>query len=119
MSCMADESMTMGAVGERDAVLCFKALGMTVEPTANAEETAKALFGLVKKGVRVIFITEKAALEAPEALERYKTRSDVAIIPIPGSSGSTGYAMGRVKANVEKAIGADILFSNQNEKEGE
>ena len=58
-------------------------------------------------------------MEAPDSLERYKTRSDVAIIPIPGSSGSMGYAMGRVKANVEKAIGADILFSNQNEKEGE
>ena len=109
----------MGAVGERDAVLCFKAIGMEVRPTATPEETAKALFALVKKGVRVIFITEKAALEAPEALERYKTRSDVAIIPIPGSQGSTGYAMARVKANVEKAIGADILFHQQDEKEGE
>ena len=109
----------MGAVGERDAVLCFKALGMRVVPTQSAEETTRALFSLIKEGVRVIFITEKAALEAPEALERYKNQSDVAIIPIPGSQGSTGYAMGRVKANVEKAIGADILFNNQNEKEGE
>lgn len=116
---MANESMTMGAVGERDAVLCFKAVGMQVIPTANEEETTRALFRLVKEGVRVIFITEKAALEAPEALERYKAQSDVAIIPIPGSQGSTGYAMGRVKANVEKAIGADILFNNHNEKEGE
>lgn len=116
---MAKDGMTMGAVGERDAVLCFKAIGMRVVPTQNSEETTRALFQLVKKGIRVIFITEKAAMEAPEALERYKTRSDVAIIPIPGSQGSTGYAMARVKANVEKAIGADILFNNQNQKEGE
>lgn len=108
----------MGAVGERDAVLCFKAIGMRVEATQNAEETGRALFALVKEGVRVIFITETAAQEAPEAVSRYQTESDVAIIPIPGSRGSTGYAMGRVKANVEKAIGADILFSNQQEKEG-
>lgn len=110
--------MTMGAVGERDAVLCFKAIGMRVVPTETAEQTTRALFKLVKEGVRVIFITETAAMEAPEALQRYKTQADVAIIPIPGSQGSTGYAMAQVKANVEKAIGADILFNNDSEKEG-
>ena len=39
-----------------------------------------------------------------------------AVIPIPGSQGSNGLGMRRVRANVEKAIGADILFNN--EKEG-
>ncbi len=109
----------MGAVGERDAVLCFKAVGMEVVPTSTPEETTRALFSLTRRGVRVIFITESAARQAPEALERYHTRPDVAIIPIPGSQGSTGYARARVKANVEKAIGADILFSNSDtQKEG-
>ncbi len=37
-----------------------------------------------------------------------------AIIPIPGSRGNTGLGMQKLRANVEKAIGADILF----EKEG-
>ncbi len=110
--------MTMGAVGERDAVLCFKAVGMTVVPTQTPEETARALFHLTKEGVKVIFITETAAEQAPEALSRYQTDPSVAIIPIPGSQGSTGHAMARLKANVEKAIGADILFQNQNQKEG-
>ncbi len=110
--------MKMGAVGERDAVLCFKAIGMRVIPTNNAEETTAALFRLTRENVRVIFITENAAQQAAEALERYKTESDISIIPIPGSQGSTGYGMARVKANVEKAIGADILFGNQHKKEG-
>lgn len=112
-------NITMGAVGERDAVLCFKALGMEVMPTTTAEETTRALFTLTKKGVRVIFITENAAKQATEALQRYKTDPQVAIIPIPGSTGAQGFAMARVKANVEKAIGADILFSNnESQKEG-
>ena len=111
--------ITMGAVGERDAVLCFKAIGMQAIPTVNAEETTRALFTLVKQGVRVIFITEQAAKLATEAMERYRSDPQVAIILIPGSAGSSGYAMSRVKANVEKAIGADILFSNNaNQKEG-
>jgi V/A-type H+/Na+-transporting ATPase subunit F len=111
--------VAMGAVGERDAVLCFKAVGMRVIPAATPEETTRALFTLAKEGVRVIFITERAAKLAPEALERYAHDPQVAIIPIPGSAGADGYALARVRANVEKAIGADILFSNNAErKEG-
>lgn len=109
---MTDRVTSMGAVGERDAVLCFKAVGMKVIPTENEEETTRALFTLVQEGVHVIFITEKAAMEAPEALQRYQMDPEVAVIPIPGSNGSNGYAMQRLKANVEKAIGADILFNN-------
>ncbi len=112
-------NITMGAVGERDAVLCFKAIGMQVVPTETPEETTKALFTLTRQGVRVIFITEHAAKQATEALQRYKDDPQIAIIPIPGSTGASGYAMSRIKANVEKAIGADILFSNNNsQKEG-
>ena len=48
--------------------------------------------------------------------DRYKTMPGTAVIPIPGSRGSNGLGMSRVRANVEKAIGADILFNN--EKEG-
>lgn len=105
----------MGAVGERDAVLCFKAIGMRVIPTTTPEETTRALFKLTREGVRVIFITENAAQNAPEAIQRYKTEPHIAIIPIPGSQGSTGFAMAKVRENVEKAIGADILFNNGKE----
>ena len=111
VSCMAD--VRMGAVGERDAVLCFKALGMTVHPHPNAGgKQPKHCFSLTKRGVRLIFITESTAESAQEAIRRYQTDPQVAIIPIPGSTGSSGYAMSRVRANVEKAIGADILFGN-------
>ncbi len=104
----------MAVVGERDAVLGFKAIGMKVIPTTTAEETTRALFVLSREGIRVIFITEAAAQQVPEALQRYQNEP-VAIIPIPGSQGSSGYAMARLKANVEKAIGADILFNNERE----
>ena len=56
--------IAMGAVGERDAVLCFKALGMRVAPTETPEETARALFSFTREGVRVIFITENDVLKA-------------------------------------------------------
>ena len=108
---------TMGVVGERDSVLAFKAIGMKVIPTQTPEEIQAALFQLVKEGVPVIFITESAAKQVPEALERYKTSPETAIIPIPGSQGADGFGLTRVRANVEKAIGADILFNNDRKEE--
>ena len=100
---MAENTNRMGVVGERDAVLAFKAVGMRVIPVQTPAETTAALHKLSTEGV-------------PEALEKYKTMPGTAVIPIPGSRGSNGLGMSRVRANVEKAIGADILFNN--EKEG-
>ncbi len=109
--------LIMGAVGERDAVLAFKAIGMRVIAAQTPDEITHALFTLAQEKVPVIFITETAAQKVPEALERYKTTPETAIIPIPGSQGANGFGINRVRANVEKAIGADILFNNT-QKEG-
>ena len=110
---MAENNTRMGVVGERDAVLAFKAVGMRVIAVETPEQTTAALHRLATEGVPVIFITESCARQVPEALEKYKTMSETAVIPIPGSQGMDGYGMRRVKANVEKAIGADILFNNE------
>ena len=104
----------LGAVGERDVVRAFQAMGMRVIPAETKEAVTAAVFQLAEEGVPVIFITERAARLAPETMERYKTSAATPLIPIPGSQGTDGFGMRRVKANVEKAIGADILF----EKEG-
>ncbi len=100
----------MGAVGERDVVTAFGAMGMRVAAAETADAVAQAVFQMAEDGVPVIFITEKAARLVPETFERYKTSAATVLIPIPGSQGTDGFGMQRVKANVEKAIGADILF---------
>lgn len=102
---------TMGVVGERDVVLAFSAMGMKVVPAQTADAISRAVFDMAQEGIPVIFITERAARLVPETLERYKASASPVIIPIPGSQGTDGFGMERVKANVEKAIGADILFS--------
>lgn len=101
----------LGAVGQRSAVLALKTLGMQVYPTVTVEETARALHTLQKQGVNIVFITEKEAMEASEAVERYRSDYAFSIIPIPGANGSLGYGMESIRRNVEKALGADILFN--------
>ncbi len=107
----------MGVVGERDAVLAFGAIGMESIAVSSPEEATAALHRLATAGVPIIFITETCAEWVPEALEKYKTMPQPAVIPIPGASGSTGFGRKKVRQNVEKAIGADILFHGDEETE--
>ena len=109
---MAEKQYGVGAVGEREVIGAFRAIGMRAVPAETDTEVAQAVHHLVSDGVRVIFITEQAARAGAETFEKYKTDPAVTLIPIPGSAGSDGLGMRRMHANVEKAIGADILFDD-------
>ena len=100
----------MGAVGPKDAVLAFRALGIEVIPVETPEETSQAVFRLAEQGYAVIFITEQEAASIPETLDRYKSQPLPAIIPIPGNQGSMGVGQETIRRNVEKAIGTNIFF---------
>lgn len=103
----------IGVVGERDAVIAFLALGITVNPTESPEETMKAVDRMARDGYGIIFVTETAAKDIKETIERYKNSMLPAIILIPGSQGSLGIGLKNIKDNVEKAVGVDILSKKE------
>ncbi len=100
----------IAVIGDRDSVMLFNALGIKAIYVDTAQQTERAIHQLAHAGCAVIYITEQAAALAGEAISSYKTQPFPAIIPIPNRTGSTGLGMQGVKDNVEKAIGADILF---------
>ncbi len=108
---MANDKHEIAMIGDRDSILLAKAAGLAVFPEADGDGASKRIQRLAREGVKVIFITEPLFAQCGEAIEQYKQESFPAIIPIPDSHGSTGVAMAQIKSNVEKAIGADILFS--------
>lgn len=109
---MTSETKTGGiaVIGDGDSVLAFKAVGAEVFTARNVFEANERLKTLVSGGYAVVFITEDIAALIPDTLKKMKTRTFPAVIPIPSSKGSTGLGLAGVKADVEKAIGADILF---------
>ena len=107
MRCMSEK---MGVLGDRDSVLCFKAAGLDVFPVDDAEQAGRTLHKMARE-YKVIFVTEPVAERIGEAIDRYKAQPYPAVILIPASRGSTGLAMKNLRKNVEKAIGADILFN--------
>ena len=101
----------IGIIGDRDSVLGFMALGYAVHEAQSAPDAAQRLHALVKtEEYAVIFITEELAMQIEDDIAKYKDQPLPAITVIPGSRGGTGYGMANIKSALERAVGADILF---------
>ena len=102
----------VAALGDRDSIYGFAALGLETYPVGDTEVAAKLLKDLADKDYAVIYITEnlQSALEAE--INNYVSMITPAIIPIPGVSGNTGKGMRNIKKSVERAVGSDIIFNN-------
>lgn len=103
----------IGVVGERDAVIAFLALGITVKAADTPEEAMKAVDTMAREGYGIIFVTETIAKDITETIDRYKNAILPAVILIPGSKGSLGIGLAAIKSNVEKAVGVDILSKKE------
>ncbi|MDE6550920.1 MAG: V-type ATP synthase subunit F [Clostridia bacterium] len=105
-------SNKIAVIGDKDIVLAFKAVGMDVYPSSSAAQSADTLKSIANK-YSIVFITEDLARDNNQLIERYKSRTYPAVIPIPPPSGSTGYGMEGIRADVERAVGTDILFNKE------
>ena len=85
----------IAVVGDKGSVLGFKSVGFEVFMTTTQQETREVMQALCKA----------------EIIDEYKERPTPAIIPIPGKDGNLGIGIKNVKKNVERAVGADILFN--------
>lgn len=105
----------IGIIGERESVLGFMALGFSVTCAEGAEEARAALREKAKSGeFAVIFITEALMKEIEDETEKYKDMPLPAIVSLPGKDGSIGYGMENIRSAALRAVGADILFGNNN-----
>lgn len=102
----------IAVVGDKDSVLAFKAIGVDVFPV-ETEMQARDKVHALARNYSVIFVTEQVALWVETLIKRYLARPYPVIVPIPSAEGNKGLGLKGIKANVEKAIGADILFDKE------
>ena len=76
-------SYQIAVLGDKDSVLGFKALGLTVFPVDDVEQARHTLHRIAKE--------------------------EYAVILLPGKEGSLGMGIANIKKSVERAVGADIL----------
>lgn len=106
----------IAVVGDKDSVLGFKAVGVEVFDATTAEEASKILKDIAKRDYAVVFLAEDLAEQIPDVLAKIKTQTFPAVVPIPTKGTSNGFGMAGIKADVEKAIGVDILFNKEDNK---
>ena len=100
----------IAVIGDPSSVMIFKAVGFDVFYEEKKKKIEKRIHKLADLNYVIIYITESAAEKVQDVINYYATATFPAIIPIPAGMESKGLGMKRIKSNVEKAVGADILF---------
>lgn len=103
----------IGVIGDKDSILGFKAIGMSVYPVEDSSAAKATLEKLARDKYGIVYITEQMAKEIGDTIDQYKDNLVPAIILIPSNQGSLGIGMRNIKKSVERAIGADILFKDE------
>ncbi len=103
----------IAVIGDKDSILGFKTIGVDTFPVTGSEGALKALKKLVADDYGVIFITEELAGGLTDIIDDLNKRFLPAVVLIPNSQGTLGIGMEQIRRNVEKAIGADILFRKE------
>jgi len=104
----------IGVIGDKQSVSGFLAVGLAVFPCEDVEKARETLDKLVKsESYAIVYVTENYCKHMSKEFEKYKDIGLPAIIPIPGMDGSHGIGVGRSKKAVERAVGVDIIYRNQ------
>lgn len=99
----------IGVIGDKDSVLPFKLFGFDVRFAYSRTVTEALLKEMTEKNYGVIYLTEQIAQKIPETLASYQAKMTPAVILIPSHRGSIGLGKAQIDANVEKAVGQNIL----------
>ncbi len=101
--------MKIAVIGEQDAILGFRPLGVEIYPVIDTKEAEERLRSLTQdRGYATIYITESLSSQRLKELiiELSKFSN---IVVIPGRGEILGVARERLKKISEKALGTDIL----------
>ena len=100
-------------VGDRETIIGFKLLGVSLFPIAKKDEAVEVLDQLVKEEYAAIFVTEDIAGQIYEEIERLQRTSFASITIIPTKLEKKYLGLKILRRNIEKAIGTDILFRKE------
>ena len=101
----------IAVLGERESVMGFAALGLSVFPAESADEAAELFHRIAKQSDQyaIIYVTETYAAALAPQIAKYETSVTPAVILIPGVNGSQGLGMNALNSAVERAVGSNIL----------
>ncbi|MFQ5899981.1 MAG: V-type ATP synthase subunit F [Thermodesulfobacteriota bacterium] len=106
-------SNKVAVIGDRDSILIFKGLDISVFPVKDAENIPSLIESLSNDGYIIIFITEEYREGLGSFMEERASQTLPSIIPIPSHNGSTGIGKAIMQELVKKATGTDMLKESE------
>ncbi|NIQ37716.1 MAG: V-type ATP synthase subunit F [Proteobacteria bacterium] len=103
----------IAVIGDRDSILCFRAIGVQTFPVSEPEEAAGIVKRLIGEAVSVIFVTERIAEGIMDLIDETARETLPSIVLIPNNQGSLGLGMERIRHTVTRAVGADIFGKDE------
>lgn len=103
--------LKIAVLGDRQTVMGFKALGLSVFPVTDAEEARRTFRRITRpeEEYAIIYVEESFAEALGREIDRFKDSPNPAVILIPGKEGSLGLGLNALNAAVERAIGSNIV----------
>ncbi|MFW6148534.1 MAG: V-type ATP synthase subunit F [Atribacterota bacterium] len=100
-------------IGEKEIIIGFSLVGLTLFPVTESEEAIKALNDCREKNYAIVFITNEIAQKIIGKIEEYQKLSSMTICILPNRTKESELSLNILRKNVEKAVGTDILFRKE------
>ncbi len=98
------------AVGEKDLIIGFKAVGVEIVPVKSPSEVGVVLKKLSQDAsIGLILITETIAEGCLDVISSFREGSPAVILIVPSHLPTKHISMLEMKHNIEKAVGIDML----------
>ncbi len=98
-----------GIMGEHDSIEAFRALGLTVCETSDADRAIETLKRWADESYAVIFVTEELAGRMGSHLDGWRLRYLPVITIIPSARRQVGLGRQELRTAVRKATGIDMI----------
>jgi V/A-type H+-transporting ATPase subunit F len=99
----------IAALGEKDIMLIFRAVGVAVFPVNTIIEAEDKLKKIIKEEYGIIFMTETIAIKLDSIIKQYSFKLLPSIVIIPGLGERNNYAIDILRQAIIKAVGADVM----------
>jgi len=102
-------AIKLTAVGAKDIILPFKAIGAEIFPVSNAQEARAVLEKLTQKEAGIILVSEDLMPGLKDFTEETMGEPLPCILAIPGGKRSSGFRAGEIRELIKKAVGVDLF----------
>ncbi len=103
----------IGAIGNREAILCLQAVGVTIFPSRTRHEARRAFRTMLKNAYAIILVTEPIAEWIKDEIEEVQASTLPAVVVIPDNTGSRGVGLKHIEDAMIKAVGANIFSESE------